>query len=76
MSRNVKLLLDVFAALCKQNIRRTAASNMINKRIEELQEYFRQHNRSKEQKAHTAKVRRQIQIGRLISKDCRYFQQC
>lgn len=30
---------------------------MLNKRIEELQEYFRQHNKSKEHKAHTAKVK-------------------
>lgn len=29
---------------------------MINKRVEELQEYFKGHSKSKEQKAHTSKV--------------------
>lgn len=36
-----------------------------NHRVEELQDYFKTHNKSKEQKAHTSKVRQKLMNIRL-----------
>lgn len=40
---------------------------MINKRVEELQEYFKGHSKSKEQKAHTSKVQKNWKFDDLDS---------